>query len=297
MVFVVFCFCNNFLLLQSIPKEFSSKYLMDHGDAILCDSSGNTWSAEYHATLGMNGQQYVKLLNGWGAFVRDNNLRVGDVCAFELIDSIDISFQVFIYCSKKADSHGSPAQMEARITSTRSKCLGPVKARETAFQREMKVREKALQRALAFTSQNPFFVVVLQPSYVQSHALVSFHYRNLLVILPAFSDELTVYNCLFYQCISNDFARKHFKTTLTNVGIALLSNGKSWPAEYHQQSIGNPNARICNGWRAFVNDNKLKVGDVCVFELVNDTQISFKVIIFQSIADEDSHPSQGVQVQ
>ncbi|MBA0770146.1 hypothetical protein Gotri_018818 [Gossypium trilobum] len=250
----------------SIPKEFSRKYLMDHGDVILCDSSGNTWSAQYRTTLGMNGQPYVKLLNGWDAFVRDNNLQVGDVCAFELIDCIDISFQVFIYSSKKADFHGSPAQMEAGITLTRSECLEPVKARETAFHREMKVREKALQRALAFTSENPFFVVVLRPSYVQSHAL----------------------------CISNDFTRKHFKTTLTNIGIALrLSNGKSWPVEYHQRSIGNPNARICNGWRAFVNDNKLKVGDVCVFELVSDTQISFKVIIFQAIADEDSHPSQG----
>lgn len=55
--------------------------------------------------------------------------------------------------------------------------------------------------------------------------------------------------------------------------------------------------RIANGWRAFVKDNNLKAWDVCVFELTVDTKISFKVNIFQDVADADYHPLQGVQVQ
>lgn len=53
---------------------------------------------------------------------------------------------------------------------------------------------------------------------------------------------------------------------------------------------------ICNGWSAFVKDNRLKDGDVCVFEMTDDTKISFKVFIFHAIAvaDADCFPSQGM---
>ncbi|GMI66003.1 hypothetical protein HRI_000269600 [Hibiscus trionum] len=106
-----------------IPREFSRKYLMDNGDVILSDSNGKTWSAEYRS---IHATKQVKLRNGWGAFVRDNNLHVGDVCVFELIDCIDIAFRVFIY----GGNHGSPAKMEAGISSTRQECLEPLKVLE-----------------------------------------------------------------------------------------------------------------------------------------------------------------------
>ena len=81
----------------------------DHGDVILCDFNGNTWATEYRSTPGSKKRQYVKLHNGWGTLVRDNNLQVGDVCAFELINYFEISFEVFIYEGKKADFHGPRA--------------------------------------------------------------------------------------------------------------------------------------------------------------------------------------------
>ncbi|XP_039035648.1 cell division cycle-associated protein 7-like [Hibiscus syriacus] len=99
---------------------------MDHGDVVLRDSDGKTWSAEYRTILGCNERPYVKLCNGWGAFVRDNNIQVGDVCIFELIDCIDISFQVFI-CG---GNHRSVAKLDDGISSTHQKCLGPLKAHE-----------------------------------------------------------------------------------------------------------------------------------------------------------------------
>ncbi|KAL4362756.1 hypothetical protein GQ457_04G018210 [Hibiscus cannabinus] len=107
-----------------IPKEFSSKYLMGHGVVILSDSNGKTWSAEYHSILGS--KRPCVLCNGWEAFVRDHNLQVGDVCIFELIDCIDISFKVFIY----GGNHGSPEKMDAGISSTRQECLEPLKVQE-----------------------------------------------------------------------------------------------------------------------------------------------------------------------
>ncbi|KAH1047706.1 hypothetical protein J1N35_038490 [Gossypium stocksii] len=246
--------------ILGIPREFSRLFLKQNGNVVLCDSNGKSWAAKYATSLGSNQRSYVRLCNGWGAFVRDKNLQVGDVCAFELINCKQISFKVSIFEGKKSGFHGSPPSTDGYFSAKRES--------GTSFTQPLKARETALEKALAFTSENPFLVVVLRPSYIRRHAL----------------------------CISNHFARKHFESALTSVDVNLcLSNGKSWPAKYHQRSIGNPNGKICHGWKAFVNDNNLQPGDVCVLEMTNhDTKISFKVIIFKAIEHANSHPLEGV---
>ncbi|KAK8993079.1 hypothetical protein V6N11_049135 [Hibiscus sabdariffa] len=261
---------------MGIPKEFSRLYLKDRGNVVLCDSNGKTWATEYMSTIGSNGRAYVKLCNGWDVFVGDKNIQVGDVCAFELINRKEISFEVFVFEGRKSYFHGSeaftdiprPAKSETGTLSfTHRQFQQPLEASETASGSTLIACEAALQKALAFTSENPYFVVVLRASYV--------------------------YNSL---CIPHHFSRKHFESTAVDIDINLcLPNGKSWPAKYHQRSnIRSPNGRICNGWRAFVDDNNLQVGDVCVLEMTNhDTKISFKVHIFQAIADANCHRSKG----
>ncbi|AES62325.1 B3 DNA-binding domain protein [Medicago truncatula] len=46
--------------------------------------------------------------------------------------------------------------------------------------------------------------------------------------------------------------------------------------------------RFCDGWKNFVTDNKLKQGDVCVFQLVEAPRLFFEVVIFR--AREQSTP-------
>ncbi|XP_039045802.1 B3 domain-containing transcription factor VRN1-like [Hibiscus syriacus] len=130
---------------------------------------------------------------------------------------------------------------------------------ETAFGSKLIAQETALQRALAFISDNPYFVVVLRASYM-NHSLR----------------------------IPKPFSWIHLESSVTNINVNLcLSNGKSWPAMLLQRSnMGSSKVRIHDGWRAFVDDNNLHVGDVCVLEMTNhDTKISFKVHLFHAIAD------------
>lgn len=51
---------------------------------------------------------------------------------------------------------------------------------------------------------------------------------------------------------------------------------KVWPIKLHC----NERAKISSGWKAFVSDNGLKVGDACLFEMVKD--FHWNVIIFKS---------------
>ncbi|OMP11923.1 hypothetical protein COLO4_03592 [Corchorus olitorius] len=133
----------------SIPSEFARKNLKNRGDVFLCNS-GKTWSATYYSCLNPNKQPYVKLR--WVTFVQDNNLKVGDICAFQLINRIEMSFQVFIDRGhQKAEFQGTSTTHQGSHGLT-------------------------LQIARAFKSENPFFVVKLAPSSVHRYALVSHYY-------------------------------------------------------------------------------------------------------------------------
>ncbi|OMO66314.1 hypothetical protein COLO4_30629 [Corchorus olitorius] len=130
----------------SIPSEFARKYLKNRGEVFL-SNSGKTWSANYYSCLNPNKQPYVKLR--WVTFVQDNKLKVGDICAFELINRIEMSFKVFI----------DRGHQKAEFQGTSTTHLGS--------------HGLTLQIARAFKSENPFFVVNLAPSSIHRYALVS----------------------------------------------------------------------------------------------------------------------------
>lgn len=71
-------------------------------------------------------------------------------------------------------------------------------------------------------------------------------------------------------------------------------NGEVWPARY---CIWKDNTRtkfeLSGGWKAFVKDNNLKVGDVCTFELIPGTKLTFQVHIFRETDNSTCLTSQG----
>lgn len=48
--------------------------------------------------------------------------------------------------------------------------------------------------------------------------------------------------------------------------VKLKHSGKSWPAKL--TVYANSNAFFCQGWAAFVKENSLKMGDICMFEVI-----------------------------
>ncbi|KAF8405107.1 hypothetical protein HHK36_010005 [Tetracentron sinense] len=72
------------------------------------------------------------------------------------------------------------------------------------------------------------------------------------------------------------FATRYFKG-LQNVTLRVL-DGRTWSVWC---TYGKTSAKICGGWKAFVRDNYLEEGDVCVFELIKRKHIELKVTIFR----------------
>ncbi|KAM6591502.1 hypothetical protein CsatA_014107 [Cannabis sativa] len=84
--------------LVCVPLDIVEKYIRNEGDAILSIPNGRQyWTAQFKMMKSyIDGNCRAIIYNGWKKFMEDNNLEVGDVCVFELLNGIEISFQVLI---------------------------------------------------------------------------------------------------------------------------------------------------------------------------------------------------------
>lgn len=257
-----------------LPSEFGKRYLMKlpAGIAILQVPDGRTWSVKFKYDHAYSRPQ---LGSGWSSFVRDNSLKVGDVCVFILNNCTDLLFEVVFFPTKESANcpsstghdRGAIVQVEKKISpiikaepecsmnceidascspeigkTKMSNFSGQVTPRPSSSLRASRVN---LEAANKFPSDNPFFKVTVGSGH-------SVH-------VPAI------------------FARSFIKRKKQTVMLQVkdrLSPVNLVPQE--QCSIS-----ICGGWVAFAKENCLREGDVCIFELMEMNDIVLKVHIFR----------------
>ncbi|XP_059302623.1 B3 domain-containing protein REM19-like [Lycium ferocissimum] len=82
-----------FRKMLSLPCAFGHRH-MKKGQKFEKEATVQTDRASWPVVI--RGYDRFKFRNGWGEFVRANELRVGDVCRFELIDEEEFIFKVCI---------------------------------------------------------------------------------------------------------------------------------------------------------------------------------------------------------
>ncbi|KAG5012650.1 hypothetical protein JHK82_024796 [Glycine max] len=241
-------FINGYYL--EIPPQFAERYLKKtHAIVILEILDGRTWSVICSAT---------RLTEGWQKFASENNLNVGDVCVFELIQKIQgLCFKVSIYQGAEEPicpiSQGGTSSQRSSQVKSRSKL------------KILTIRYIALKRASKFTSENPFFMVTLTTK------LKSIITRDVV------SDE-DIYDLM--QHVPMDFVRKH----LVNVKQKLMMihfRKKLWPVRFVVRESSTVSGNLSTGWAWFVRENELQRGDVCIFELFNREDATFDAHVFR----------------
>ncbi|CAL5191852.1 unnamed protein product [Lathyrus oleraceus] len=122
-----------------------------------------------------------------------------------------------------------------------------------------------LERAKSFKTCNPSFVLVMGASYVEH------------------------YFCLSIPC---EFGKRHFDMDKKRgcIYFQVSNNEKVWHAEYTMKmsNKGQIRFKVIGGWRKFSKDNNLEVGDVCNFEFILSTNMTFRVHVFKS-SESNSH--------
>ncbi|KAI3418616.1 uncharacterized protein J3R85_013557 [Psidium guajava] len=113
-----------------------------------------------------------------------------------------------------------------------------------------KARDMAVRASHMYEPNNPFFRVIMRPSYVRGKFLLNLPASFVGMYLKGNSRDITLE--------VSDGKKRRVR--------CILFSGKG---------------KISRGWHEFVTDNNLEIGDVCIFELVQREDIVLKVTIFR----------------
>ncbi|KNA23971.1 hypothetical protein SOVF_020420 [Spinacia oleracea] len=239
-----------------IPKEYVKRYLnkerpFNHAFNLQTDDTRKTWEVVIVAN-----STHVKLREGWKCFALDNKLNVGDVCVFELINKHEFKVRVFGVVNDMGKVEADEVKgvltnvTQARVQTSMDDKVILARGCSLTPEEDKRVRAYASQ---CKKSKNPLFVTKMQPSFVEYHFRVS---------------------------IPKEFGKKYLHKKnghLIDRKFSLKTNTgrKTWPV-----TIGgiDQRARLKVGWKKFAIENKLKVDDICVFELINKQEFQVGIL-------------------
>lgn len=80
-----------YVLMQHIPAKFSNKYLLNKKTKMtLTNKNGNSWEVNV-----IPYRHSAFFSAGWSYFLKDNALKQGDVCIFELVKETEMQVHIF----------------------------------------------------------------------------------------------------------------------------------------------------------------------------------------------------------
>ncbi|KAJ7949817.1 B3 domain-containing transcription factor VRN1-like [Quillaja saponaria] len=112
-----------------------------------------------------------------------------------------------------------------------------------------KQEQRAVKAARKFKPKNPSFRIVLRPARKSKYC----------VYVPA--------------AFSVKYLKRHESIKVEN------SKGNQWDV-FHRPGYKNCGKELTSGWSTFYEDNNLKEGDVCIFELIERKKTVLRVTVF-----------------
>ncbi|XP_059300330.1 B3 domain-containing protein At4g34400-like [Lycium ferocissimum] len=176
---------------------------------------------------------------GWPNFVQDNNLEFGDYLTFSYVGNSN--FYVRIY--------GKYGYMKADLTAIEELELHRLDEENAhATQEEALLADQALDGSVNSGVSVRLFEVVMK----------KFNFQKMIFNIPA--------------AFGNKYMKKGQKFEKM---ATLLTDGANWPVVVR----GSDRLKFRKGWREFVRDNDLRVGDVLCFKLIDEENFILKVRI------------------
>ncbi|XP_062079857.1 B3 domain-containing protein LOC_Os12g40080-like [Humulus lupulus] len=83
-------------ILETVPLNFAKEHLKNEGSVILLIPNRGFWSVKFEIKHKNYSKRRAEFSCGWKVFAKDNYLKVGDVCIFELLKRSENVFKVFI---------------------------------------------------------------------------------------------------------------------------------------------------------------------------------------------------------
>ncbi|CAK8541366.1 unnamed protein product [Lathyrus sativus] len=230
----------------SIPNKFVEKY----GKGLPKDVYLNTPIGEQWKINLVKRDGKIWFGNGWKEFAEFHSLSYYHLIVFRYESTSHFEVQIF-----------NKTALEINYPLKRIKSEKIFNSEEVVDHTHKKHKEKhankTLERAKSFKRCNPSFVLVMRASYVESR---------------------------FQLTIPAKFGKEHFDLDKKRgyIYFQVLDRGLVWCARYSIRKFATQlKFELTRGWKEFSMDNSLKVGDVCNFELILRTKMTFHVHIFR----------------
>ncbi|XP_045820295.1 B3 domain-containing transcription factor VRN1-like isoform X2 [Trifolium pratense] len=233
-------------LRLTIPSWFSKEYMNEllQGNATIRSvSDEKTW----HVTLSFDERnRNFKMGGGWRSFSREHNLQVGDECKFEMTEREPLSFAITI------------------VQATKEPC-------PEQFQENQRVKEKSETSPVVDMDNVGNFGEGISRSCPKTHDYESPNLHNKFKVSVTTLDKLI---------IPSEFLKRH---NISNGNSVELKVGEgTWFVEVSYNEDLDYGG-FTKGWKEFVRECKVKIGDTCFFEMIDLQNHVFKVSIILDV--------------
>ncbi|KAF9605100.1 hypothetical protein IFM89_013770 [Coptis chinensis] len=237
--------------MQRIPKKFVCKYGKYLPDVVaLKDPSDAVWHVELK---NVDGDVWIR--SGWQEFIEHHSICAGHFLIFKYdgksqfcVLIFDMSGNEILYNAgesrKRKEISGYPSSEDDSIPKkySRKEALMMKKLLKT------QAKDGCSQIAGSFKSSYPYFIIYVQPSYVNG----------------------------IYMPIPKKFSKKYLPEGLDSLTIQASSERRKWQVGCN---LNNTHMRMCRGLAKFIRESGVKLGDICAFELINKEDAVLKLNI------------------
>ncbi|TKV92470.1 hypothetical protein SEVIR_9G164300v4 [Setaria viridis] len=288
-----------------IPDKFVQHFRGRIAKTVKLESrTGCTFNVEVTKSLGK-----VVLQTGWKAFVCAHDLKMGDFLVFRYDGTSRLKVWIFDLscCEKMPPCHfmRSPirggGKGEEQIEISRSCDDLPMESTEIKS-KAWKQREGSMNLNTSSTSSSDSSGDSLSPEDQKSHSVPSYilpqrtyltcvQKKKLKERVRAICSKTPIYGCVMKKSSIDakpqtmDISREYADVYLPfeDQTLLLQHRGKSWEVgcriNIHKSNSGTK--RLSKGWKQFARDNNLQLGDLCLFELLENKKYTMNVHIIR----------------
>ncbi|KAM3758347.1 hypothetical protein ACB098_01G036300 [Castanea mollissima] len=291
----------------NIPYKFSMAHLPNSKIKIVLQNlKGECWTVNSVPTTRVNTSH--TLCGGWIAFVRCNDIKVGDICVFELVRECELRVHILgvgregldcqngkVVCSRSSggrapSSHKTskvlpkktkgkspkaskrrqevPFSIDVRKQCSASKTYtrAPVGSQSKAANKKLVQRRKVIEDEVGSKTKGSMRMMLALDEERAARSFSS-SFPNFVRIMKQFNISGSYTLKIPYQ-----FSTAHLPNCKTEIVLRNLK-GKCWTVNSVPDSKGRMGHTFCGGWMAFVRGNDVKIGDICIFELVGECEM------------------------
>ncbi|XP_019262063.1 PREDICTED: B3 domain-containing protein Os11g0197600-like [Nicotiana attenuata] len=239
-----------------IPAHFLRHISEDSPDkATLRCLSGGIWNVKLHID-----EDGLLIHQGWEKFHKDNHIEDGEFLVFRYDRALQFTVRIFNKNGLEREAKSTTMDKNQKADTFKNQKRPPkypYNPKQTHVDVENGTEHETPRKKVAVEKAK----VLLTPD------------------IPQFVKCLKSYNvnksCFIY--VPKSFCEQLSESANKTTVILSNSEGKKWKVNFVLQKGYHA---FCGGWKQFVKDNKLKEGDVCVFQLVNTNEL--KVSVFDN---------------